>query len=112
MINTVVINGVTISGGQNITVRNNRVTVDGKDVTPDAKEINISVVGSVDTLLADACQKISVTGDVGSIETMSGDVDVSGNVSGSVSTQSGDASCSGTIKGSVETMSGDITSRK
>ncbi len=111
MTSTIVINGVTISGGRNITVRNGKVIVDGKDVTPDAKEINISVTGKVDRLEADACSKISVTGDVGSVETMSGNVDVGGNITGSVETMSGDVDCGGSIGGSVSTMSGDVKHR-
>ncbi len=110
--NRTVINGATITGGRSINIRNGRVIVDGKDVTPDAKEINITVSGNVDKLEADACQKISVTGDVGSIKTMSGDVDVAGNVQGSVSTMSGDIDCGESIGGSVSTMSGDIKHRK
>lgn len=69
MTSTIVINGVTISGGRNVTIRNGKVIVDGKDVTPDAKEINISVTGNVERLEADACQKISITGDAGSVTT-------------------------------------------
>lgn len=94
---------MSISGG--------RVIVDGKDVTPDAKEITISIEGNVDKLEVDACSKISVTGDVGHVKTLSGDVDVSGNVSGSVQTMSGDVDCGGSISGSVSTMSGDIKHR-
>lgn len=106
--NTVVINGVTITGGRQIVIRNGRVIVDGKDVTPtDVKEISISVHGNVDRLEADVCQKISVTGDVGNIATQSGDVEVSGQVKGSVQTMSGDVDC-GSIGGSVSTMSGEI----
>ncbi len=110
--NKVVINGVTIIGGRSIVVRNGRIMVDGKDVTPDAKEINISVAGNVDRLEADACQKITVTGNVGNVATQSGDVDVGGNVNGSVQTMSGDVDCAGSIGGSASTMSGDIKHRQ
>ena len=111
--NRIMINGVVIesSGGSNISIRNSRVLVDGKDVTPDAKEITIVVNGAVERLEADACDKISVTGDVGDIKTMSGDVDITGSVSGSVKTMSGDVDC-GNIGGSVSTMSGDIKHRR
>lgn len=111
MTSTIVINGVTITGGRNITIRNGKVIVDGKDVTPNAKEINISVNGSIDRLEADACQKISITGDVGNVKTQSGDVDVNGDIKGSVQTMSGDVDCGGPIGGSVSTMSGDIKHR-
>lgn len=91
MTNTIVINGVTISGGgQNVTIRNGKVIVDGKNVTPDAKEINIFVTGNVQCIEADACQKISVTGDAGSVITQSGNVEVGGAIGGNVNTMSGD----------------------
>lgn len=99
-------------GGRVITVHNGRVIVDGKDVTPEAKEINISVNGNVEKIEADACQKISVTGDVGSVATQSGDVDVGGSVRGSVQTMSGDVECGGNIGGSASSMSGDVRYRK
>lgn len=108
--NTITINGVTITGGRNITVRDGKVTVDGVDVTPDAKTITIAVTGNVDRVQADACSSILVTGDAGSVATQSGDVDVGGGVKGSVQTMSGDVSC-GPIGGSVSTMSGDIRHR-
>jgi len=112
MASTIVINGVAIHGGRNITVRGGKVIVDGKDVTPDAKEISISVTGNVDSIEADACEKISVTGDVGSVMTQSGDVDVGGSIGGSVQTMSGDVDCGGAIGGSVTTMSGNIKSHR
>lgn len=110
--NTIRINGVTITAGRSITVNNNRVFVDGKDVTPDAKDIRIEVVGSLEKLEADACNMIVVTGDVGNVATQSGDVEVGGSVRGSVATMSGDVDCGGTIGGSVSTMSGDVKHRR
>ncbi len=110
MASTVVINGRTFAG-KNVTVVNDRVFIDGKNVTPDAKEITITVTGNIDQLKADACSQISVTGDVGSVTTQSGDVSVGGSVNGSVQTMSGDVDCNGRIGGNVTTMSGDISSR-
>lgn len=111
MPNTVVINGVTITGGCNVTIRNGKVIVDGIDVTPYSKEIDITVNGNVEKLEVDACSKISVTGDVGNIKTQSGDIDVRGAISGNVHTMSGDVDCGGPIGGSVSTMSGDVKHR-
>lgn len=107
ILNTVIINGKTITAGRNITISGNRVIVDGKDVTPDAKDIRIEVNGSVESLSVDACNTINVTGGVGDLSTQSGDVKC-GDVSGSVQTMSGDVRC-GAVKGNVKTMSGDIT---
>lgn len=109
---TIVINGVTIRDGRNIMVCNGRVIVDGKDITPDAKDISISVNGNIDRIEADICQKISVTGDVGSVATQSGDVEVGGNIKGSVQTMSGNVDCSGSVAGNISTMSGKIKCRK
>jgi hypothetical protein len=104
--NTIVINGTTITGGRNITVSNGRVTIDGKDVTPNQKNISITVHGSVESISADACSYIEVVGAAGKVNTMSGDVKC-GAVLGSVKTMSGDVTC-GAVSGDVETMSGDI----
>jgi hypothetical protein len=96
--------------GRSISVINNRVFIDGKDVTPDAKEINITVEGSMEDLTVDYCNSLNINGDTRNIKTQSGDVRVKGDVSGNVQTMSGDVDC-GTIGGSVTTMSGDITRR-
>lgn len=104
--NTVIINGKTITAGRNITVSGNRVFVDGKDMTPDAKDIRIEVNGNLESLSADACHTINVAGSVGDVATQSGDVKC-GDVSGSVNTMSGDVRC-GAVSGNVRTMSGDI----
>jgi hypothetical protein len=107
---TITINGNTYSG-DNITISNGKVIINGKDVTPDGKEINISVQGNVNELKVDNCNKIFITGNVKNVSTKSADVDISGNVEGSIQTMSGDVDC-GKISGSVSTMSGDIKTRK
>lgn len=109
--NTVQINGVTIQASGNISVQNGKILVNGVDVTPDAKEINIVVGGNTDKIHVDACNLITVSGRVGDIKTMSGDVEVNGDVDGSISTMSGDVEC-GNIGGSVKSMSGDIKFKK
>lgn len=101
------VNGVSYSG-KSITIKNNQVIIDGKNVDPqDSKVITIVVEGDITHLNADRCDSISVTGSTGSISTMSGDVTVGGEVHGNVKTMSGDVDC-GDIGGEVSTMSGDI----
>jgi hypothetical protein len=109
--NTISINGMTIQGSGNVVISNGKIMVNGKDVTPDSKEINIVINGNVDELKVDACNKVSVTGSVKSIKTQSGDVDVTGDVDGSIQTMSGDVDC-GTVGGSISTMSGDVKHRR
>jgi hypothetical protein len=106
----IVINGNTYIGSS-IIISNNKVIVNGQDVTPDGKEINIKVEGNINELKVDACNNINVNGDVQSVSTKSGDIDVSGNVNGSVSTISGDVNC-GSVGGSISTISGDIKHRR
>lgn len=107
MTNTIKINGITIIGGKNVTVRSGRVIVDGKKVeTGDAKQINIEIHGGVEHISADTCDSITVNGTAGHVSTMSGDVRC-GDVSGSVKTMSGDVHCA-SVAGKVSTMSGDI----
>ena len=95
----------------NVVVSNSRVFVDGKDMTSDAKQVQIHIEGNVERLEVDACEKVSVSGNVGSVKTISGDVDLSGNVLGSISSISGDIDCT-EIKGSVSTVSGDVKHRR
>lgn len=95
--------------GKNITVINNRVIIDGKDVTPDQKEITIIVEGDLENLAVDSCESVNIKGSVyGDVKTMSGGLKVEGNISGNVKTMSGDIKCKGEIHGSINTMSGDI----
>lgn len=103
------INGVNYSGN-NIIISNGKVVINGKDVTPDSKDINIKVEGNIDKLVVDSCNKIEITGAVLDIKTQSGDIDISGSVTGSISTMSGDIDC-GNVGGSIKTMSGDIKHR-
>lgn len=104
---TISINKINVSGG-NINISNGKILIDGKDVTPDAKDITITVEGNIQHLSADTCNKISVTGDVDSIKTMSGNVFISGYVEGSIQTMSGHIEC-GNVAGNASSMSGDIT---
>ena len=92
--------------GSSITVINNKVFVDGVDVTPDAKTIDINVQGDLQTLTVDACNIVNVEGSVGSLQTTSGGVSC-GNVETFVQTTSGDVECR-EVKGYVKTVSGDI----
>lgn len=106
----IVINGKSFSGNS-ISIYGNKVIIDGKDCTPDSKEINITVNGNLSKLKADVCNTIQINGDCGNVQTQSGDVEIEGAVSGSVSTMSGDVDC-GDIGGNVSTMSGDIKQRR
>lgn len=103
---TIRINNNSYSGSS-IVITNGKVTIDGKDVTPDSKEIIISVDGNIEQLKVDVCKTVSVKGHVKNIYTQSGDVEVSGNVEGDIRTMSGDVDCS-TVAGSISTMSGDV----
>jgi hypothetical protein len=103
---TIRINGFEVSFGRSISIQNGRVTVDGKDVTPEGKSIKVEIHGNVDSLDIDSCDKVQVSGDVGSHEVKAGDVTCR-DVSGSVSTMAGDVNCNN-VGGSVRTMSGDI----
>ncbi len=126
---TVKINQSIIGSGNSVIIKNGKIIVDGKDVTPDSKEISITIEGDIKELSVDSCQKISVNGNVdrlssvsgdvevggnvinGGIQSTSGDVDVSGNVTGDIKTVSGDVDC-GDVSGSIKTVSGDIKTRK
>lgn len=104
------INGTTYNGNS-VTIINGKVIVDGKDMTPDAKNIDIRVVGDISKLSVDICDSLTVTGNVNDLNTVSGDVSIGGDVSQNVKTVSGDVKC-GNIGGKVTTVSGDIKNKK
>ncbi len=103
-INDVIIDGIN----NNVIISDNKVIINGLDVTPDSKIINISIEGDINTLSVDSCRKIDVIGNIGSIKTTSGDVSIEGYINGSIQTMSGDVKCGGSVNGGVTTMSGDI----
>lgn len=107
---TITINGVSYVGN-NVKIINGKVIVDGKDMTPDAKNITIHVDGDISKLSVDICENLSVTGNVNELSTVSGDVTIGGNVGQNVKTVSGDVKC-GNISGKVTTVSGDIKNKK
>ena len=94
----------------NITMTNNKILIDGKDVTPSEKEIYIIVNGDINTLECDAAEEINVIGMVDSLKTTSGDVTVAGNVTKSINTTSGDVKIKGNT-GNVKTTSGDVKAK-
>jgi hypothetical protein len=107
---TISING-NVYSGDNIVVMNGKVIINGMDVTPDSKEINITIEGNIHDLKVDACNSIRVVGNVNAISTKSGYVDVTGGVAGSIQTMSGSVDC-GDVGGSISTMSGSVKHRK
>lgn len=104
----IVINGHNVVG-RNIVVRNNVVTVDGKTINiEESKVINITVNGDLEKLDVDACDTVSISGNVtGDVGTVSGDIKC-GDIGGSAKTVSGDIKAK-TINGKCSTVSGDIT---
>lgn len=100
---------VSVHDGHNVSIVNGRVIIDGNDVTPQMKNISISVEGSVDTLTVDACNYVKVSNTVNKLTTTSGDV-TCGDVTGDVQTTSGDIEC-GDVNGQVKTTSGDVTAK-
>lgn len=110
--------------GRNISVRNNRIIINGVDVTPkDTLKVDIRVDGNIEVVDVDCCDKIDVTGYVKSLRATSSDIkcgDVkngivitSGNVNcdsvvGNIKTTSGEVKTRGNVSGSIETMSGNV----
>jgi hypothetical protein len=92
--------------GKSISIINNKIIIDGVDVTPNSKTINITIDGNVDNLSVDVCNNIIVNGDVNKLTTSSGDIDCD-DVLGDIKTISGEIEC-GKVGGNISTISGDV----
>ena len=104
------VNGITYNGS-NLKMTNNKIIIDGVDVSPDSKIINVLVHGDVNNLSVDSADEIVVAGDCTQVNTSSGDVEVGGNVD-KINTTSGDVKVDGDVNGSVSSSSGDIECSK
>lgn len=105
---TVNING-DVYQGQNISIRDGVVTVDGEVLNKYSQQkIEVSIQGRVEHI-STTSGDVNVVGDVGGIHTTSGDVDCH-HVIGNVETVSGDVDCND-IAGRVRTVSGNIRQR-
>lgn len=105
----IIINEKSFSG-RNVIINNNKVIVDGIDVTPDTKEINISVEGNINELTVDVCKTININGNVYELQTTSGDVQCN-DVNNGIKTTSGDVECNN-VTGNIQTTSGDVTANE
>lgn len=110
----ITISSASISGnvvGGNLTISNGRVIVDGVEVSNIANvgPVTIIVEGSLERLEL-ASGTVTVKGDVGDCQTVSGDIKVAGQIAGDCKTTSGDIEAMA-IHGSCKTVSGDITGR-
>lgn len=106
---TVTVNGKSYVGRDITISANGKITVDGKETGQcDDRHITVEVTGDVGRIET-ASGDIKVTGNSGSIKTASGDVEVGQHVSGDISTVSGDIKVGGAVGGSCKTVSGDIS---
>lgn len=115
MSNTFSINGrvINMPSGSNVSFENGNIVVGSSSFNlsefGDEKVVNIVVhgeVGSIDGGFA----SVTVNGNVDSVQTVSGSVDIEGEVRGSVKTVSGAVRAAGSIHGNVKTVSGSIRS--
>jgi cytoskeletal protein CcmA (bactofilin family) len=102
---SILING-RVFAGKNLRIVNGKIFVDGNEAACNEKVITIVVEGSAESVKVDACEKVTVNGDVkGNVSSMSGDIEVKGSVSGNASSMSGDV-VAGRALGSISSMSG------
>ena len=110
----VIINGKTFNYTGSLTMINGKFFVDGKevtdweDLTKDQKHIDIKVEGNIERLQVDACDSVTITGNCNKVKTLSGDVEIGGDVDGDVESVSGNIDIFGNVGGDVKTVSGDI----
>ena len=93
--------------GNNVSIINNKIFVDGKEIETEEKVINIIVEGNLDKLEVDCCNSIKVNGITKDIEVSNGNIAISGDVKGNVNNVNGNIIAK-VINGNCKTINGDI----
>ena len=93
--------------GNNVSIINNKIFVDGKEIETEEKVINIIVEGNLDKLEVDCCNSIKVNGVTKDIEVSNGNIAISGDVKGNVNNVNGNIIAK-VINGNCKTINGDI----
>jgi hypothetical protein len=110
--NTVTVNGKTFNNlsGNNISITNGKVIVDGVEVEDgdfsNSHIINVTINGDCGDVTTS--QGDITCGSCSSVKTSQGDIEVSGDVAGNVTTSQGDIDIDGSVSGNVKTTMGDI----
>lgn len=107
---------ITINGkkysGNNISINNNKVVIDGKTINENSKEIYIYVDGNIESLSSDIVSQLIVDGDVNTLTTTNGDCVVLGDVTNNIKTTNGTVKISGSVGGNVKTTNGNVKYNK
>ncbi|EEO40318.1 hypothetical protein FSCG_01031 [Fusobacterium vincentii 4_1_13] len=93
--------------GNNVSIINNKIFVDGKEIETEEKVINIIVEGNLDKLEVDCCNSIKVNGVTKDVEVSNGNITISGDVKGNVNNINGNIIAK-VINGNCKTINGDI----
>ena len=93
--------------GNNVSIINNKIFVDGKEIGTEEKEINIIVEGNLDKLEVDCCNSIKVNGVTKDVEVSNGNITINGDVKGNVNNINGNIIAK-VINGNCKTKNGDI----
>lgn len=93
--------------GNSVSIINNKIFVDGKEIETEEKVINIIVEGNLDKLEVDCCNSIKVNGVTKDIEVSNGNIAISGDVKGNVNNVNGNIIAK-VINGNCKTTNGDI----
>ncbi|WXZ70521.1 hypothetical protein HUW78_07550 [Fusobacterium animalis] len=94
--------------GNSISVINNKIFVDGKEIEiEEEREINIIVEGNLDKLEVDCCNSIKINGVTKDVEVTNGNMTISGDVKGNINNVNGNIIAK-IINGNCKTTNGDI----
>ena len=93
--------------GNSVSIINNKIFVDGKEIETEEKVINIIVEGNLDKLEVDCCNSIKVNGVTKDVEVSNGNISINGDVKGNVNNINGNIIAKA-INGNCKTINGDI----
>lgn len=100
------------SNVKNMTINNGTIVVDGMSIEEwnnrnEILVVNININGDIESLEADSCDTISISGNAINVNTKNGNVIVSGNIEGNAESKNGNITADA-INGNAETKNGNI----
>ena len=100
--------GTYIGSASSVTIRDGKIIINGQETKiPTMPKLTIKILGDVERLDIQHCEKVEITGNAKRVKTNCGSINVQGNIEGDAHTNCGSISCN-VVEGDANTNMGSI----